>query len=118
MNSGEESFGELVVACGDSSKVLEFVEEALDQVAFAIEGVIAGPRGFAIGLWGNHRGDPPSREGVDQRIGVIGFVRQQGLRIGAVDQGLRASQIVGLAGREHQFDGIAQGINERVDFGR
>jgi len=38
--------------------------------------------------------------------------------IGAFDQGLGASKIVGLPWREHQFDRIAQGIDERVDFGR
>jgi hypothetical protein len=40
------------------------------------------------------------------------------LRIGAIDQWLRAGQIVGLPRREHQRDGIAKGIDEGVDFGR
>ena len=55
---------------------------------------------------------------VDQRIGVVGLVAEQGVWIGAVDQRLRASQIVGLSRREHQFDRIAQGIDEGMDFGR
>jgi hypothetical protein len=37
--------------------VLEFVEEALDEIAFAIEREVAIPRRFAVGFWGNHRGD-------------------------------------------------------------
>jgi hypothetical protein len=40
------------------------------------------------------------------------------LRIGAIDQWLRAGQIVGLPRREHQRDRIAKGIDEGVDFGR
>ena len=56
-------------------------------------------------------------ERVDQRISVVSLVADQGLRIGGFDQRLRASQIVGLPWREHQLDGIAQGIDERVDFG-
>jgi hypothetical protein len=46
------------------------------------------------------------------------LVAKQGTRIDTVDQSLCASQIVGLPRRKHQFDRIAQGIDERMDFGR
>ena len=51
LNSGQEYFGELVVACRDGSKMLEFIEEALDEVAFAVEREIAalGILRFAFG---------------------------------------------------------------------
>ena len=98
--------------------MLEFVEEALDEVAFAIEREVAMPRRFAIGFWGNHRGDASLRERVRQRIGVVSLVAKQGTRIDTVDQLLCASQIVGLPRRKHQFDRIAQGIDQRMDFGR
>ena len=97
LNCGEKISGELVVAGGDCAKVLKFVEEALDEIAFAVEREIAIPRGLAIGLWGNHRSDPPSGEGFDQRIGVVSLVADQGLRIDAVDQRLRAMPDRGLA---------------------
>jgi hypothetical protein len=118
MNCGKEISCELVISCGDGAKVLEFVEEALDEVAFAIEREVAMPRRFAIGFWGNHRGDASLRERVRQRIGVVSLVAKQGTRIDTVDQLLCASQIVGLPRRKHQFDRIAQGIDERMDFGR
>ena len=57
-------------------------------------------------------------ESVDQRISVVSLIAKQGIWVGAVDQLLRTSQIVGLSRRQHQFDRIAQGIDERVDFGR
>ena len=118
MDSSEENFGELVVACGDGSKVFEFIEETLDEVAFAVEREIASPRRLAIGFWRDHRCDSSLRESVDQRISVVSLVTKQGIWISAGDQLLRARQIVGLPWREHQFDGIAQGIDERMDFGR
>jgi hypothetical protein len=62
-------------------------------------------------------GDSPLGEGVDQRIGVVGLVADQRIWIDVFDQQLRASQIMGLSWREHQFDGIAQSVDERVDFG-
>ena len=98
--------------------MLEFIEEALDEVSFAVEREIAGPRQLTICFWRNHRGDSPLGESADQRICVVSLVAKQGARVGGFKQGLRASQVVGLSRRQHQFDGIAQGINEGVDFGR
>ena len=106
VNSGQEISCELVVACGDGAKVLEFVEETLDEMAFTIEREVAIPRRFAIGFWRNRRGDFSLSESVNQRIGVVSLVAKQGLRISAVDQLLRASQIVGLSWREDQLTGL------------
>ena len=118
MGSGEKISGKFVVACGDGAKVLEFIEEALDEIAFAVEREVAIPRDLAIGLWGDHGGDLPPGESVDQRISIVSLIADQGLWIDVIDQRLRASQIVGLPWREHQLDWVAQGIDERVDFGR
>ena len=56
-------------------------------------------------------------EGVEQRVGVVGLVADQRLRIGIVKQRLRAGQIVGLTRREHQRDGVAESIDQGMDFG-
>ena len=117
MNSGEEIPGKFIVARGDSAEVFELVEEALDEIAFAVERVVACPLHFAVGLWGNHRADVAALESVDQGIGVVGLIGEQGAWIGAVDQRLRAAQIVRLPRRKHQFDRIAQGIDQGMDFG-
>ncbi len=98
--------------------MLEFIEEALDEVSFAIEREIAGPWHLTICFWRNHRGDTSLGESVDQRISVVRLVAKQGVRVGAFEQGLRTSQVMGLSRRQHQCDGIAQGVNEGVDFGR
>ncbi len=44
MDEGEEAFGVLVEAREDAPEVLEFADEALDQVALPIGGVVAGAR--------------------------------------------------------------------------
>ena len=98
--------------------MLEFIEEALDEVSFAVEREIAGPRHLTICFWRNHRGDTSLGESADQRISVVSLVAKQGARVGAFKQGRRASQVVGLSRRQYQFDWIAQGINEGMDFGR
>src|SRR5205823_2169479 len=48
---------EFVVACGDGTKVLELIEEALDEIALAIECEIAGSRRLAVGFRRYHRCD-------------------------------------------------------------
>src|SRR6267378_6378552 len=91
--------------------MLEFIEEALDEVSFAVEREITGPWHFTICFWRNHRGDTSLGESVDQRICVVCLVAKQGLRVDAFEQGLRTSQVMSLSRRQHQFDGS-------VDFGR
>ena len=84
-------FDELTMrACGDCSEAFELAEEALDEVAFAIECEVASPCGLSVGLWWDHRGDAAPVESVEQRISVVSLVTKQGLRIDAVDQRLRA----------------------------
>jgi len=36
LNACGKISGEFVVSCGDGAKVLEFIEEALDEIAFTI----------------------------------------------------------------------------------
>lgn len=117
MDACEKVFGKLVVACCDGAKVFEFVEEALDEVALAIEGEVARQRDRAAGMGRNDRSDLPVGEGSDEGIGVVGLVTDQSRWIGVLEQGLCTSEVAGLAWRKHQRDGIAQGIDERVNFG-
>ena len=117
MNSGKKIPGEFVVARGDGAKVLEFVEEALDEIALAIERKVASPRDLSVGLGRDHRGDLSLCESVEQRIRIVSLVAEQSLWIGPFEQRLCASQIMGLPGREHHIDGIAERIDQDMDFG-
>jgi hypothetical protein len=118
LNSGEEIPCEFVIARGDGSKVLEFIEEALDKVTLAIEREIASARELSVGLRRDHRGDSAPVERVDQRIGIISLISEQGAWIGGLDQRLRASQIMDLPGRERHIDRIAERIDQDMNFGR
>jgi hypothetical protein len=59
----EKISGEFVVACGDGSKMPELIEEALDEVAFAVEREIAKPVGFAVRFRRDDRSDFPAGSG-------------------------------------------------------
>ena len=74
MHTGQKISGEFVIRGGDGSEVLELIEEALDEVAFAVEREIAQPLGLAIGLGRDDRGDCPLGEDADERVCVISLV--------------------------------------------
>ena len=116
LNAGEEISGEFVVARGDGPKVLEFVEEALDEIAFAVEREIAISRGLAVGLWRNDGDDLALVERIDQRISIVSLV----CRSGPADRRHRSMALRkpdrGLARREHHLDRIAEGIDEHDGF--
>jgi hypothetical protein len=96
--------------------VLEFVEEALDEVALAIEDEITRQWNRTAGVGWNDRGDLPVGECFDEGIGVVGLVANQSRRIEILKQRLCTGEIVGLSWRKHQLHGVAQRIDERVDF--
>ena len=116
MRSGEKISGQFVITRGDGTEVLELIEEAFDEVAFAVEREIAGPLDLTVGLGRDDRGNSPLRESVDERVGIVRFVSNQGIGLGILDQRLGTGKIMGLAWREHQLDGVAQGIHEHVNF--
>src|SRR5258705_9485339 len=112
----EEISGEFVVACRNGAKLLNFIEEALDEVALAVECEIAIALGLSIGFGRNYGRDFSLRKTIDERISVVGLVCDQGFRIGIFNHALGASQIVGLPCRERQIGGGSQGVYEGVNF--
>ena len=117
MDAGKKVSGELIVTRCDSAKVLEFVEEAFHEVALAVEGEIAWQWNCPAGMGRNDRSDLPVGEGFDEGISVIRLVADQSRWIGVRKQRLRTSEVAGLSWRKHQLDRIAQGIDQRVNFG-
>ena len=97
--------------------MFELIEEPFDKVAFAVERKIARSRGLAVGFGWDDRSDSPLGEGIDEWVCVVRLVGKQCVRIGVVDKRFRASKIMSLTWREHQRDRIAQGVDERVNFG-
>ncbi len=83
LNSGEEISGKLVVTCGDGAKVLEFIEEALDEIALAVERKIASSLDVAARHRWDDRSDSPLAERVGQSISVECLIADQSVGIDA-----------------------------------
>jgi hypothetical protein len=97
--------------------LFDFVEETLDQIAFCVEGKVAGPWMLAIRLGRDDRGDVGRLQILDESIRIIALVTDQRFRAGLGEQGLRLLEIVDLAPGEAQLLRIAQRIGEDMDLG-
>jgi len=117
-DGGEEVSGELVVAGSDAAKVFDFVEEAFDEVALAVEGRIDGALNFAVAL-GRNMGLGAVLD--DQREDGAGVVAAVGDGVGC---GLQAGEQIadgglvgGLAWRDREADRQPLAIDDDVDLG-
>ena len=88
----------------------------IDEIAFAIESKIGVARRDPIGLGWNDRHDASALERLDQGIGVIGLVGQEGLRFDLFEQRRGLADIGGLSRRERQGDRIAERIDDGMDL--
>jgi hypothetical protein len=116
VDCAEEVSRELIVACRYRTKLLEFSEETLDEVAFFVENEVAFPFVFAIAPWRNDDGDCPVAQRFDQGVRIVPFVAEQRAASDAFQQSPRNATIVDLTARENKPDRIAQGVRERMDF--
>lgn len=119
MEESEERGAELVVAGGDAPELLQLVEEALDVVALAVDGLLPPEFRFPVGFVGNV-GDRTML--ADARANTIRIVALVGdddrARLDALEQGLGGGHVVVVAGRDQEADRAALRVNARVDFRR
>src|SRR3981081_2645542 len=73
-DGGQEISGRFVVACGDPAQMLEFVEEALDQVALAIAFEVDGAYHPDVALAGDVGGGSACGEEFDDAAGAVAAV--------------------------------------------
>src|SRR5262249_1738829 len=117
LDSGKKIPSELVVARRNGAEVLELVEEALNKITLAVARKIAFARRLAIVLGWNDRRDLALSTGIDEGVSDVSLVTDHGIGVDVFDQRLCAGQIMSLTGGEHEFDRIAQGVNEGMNLG-
>lgn len=117
MDASKEVAGGFLVAGGDTAKVLNGVEEALHQIAFGIERVVAGALHFT-GDFGRDDGfDAAHLEGFDEVIGVISLVPDDRLWLDLRAERFSLGNVMGLATGKTDHKRIAEGIDNNMDFG-
>ena len=96
----------------DGTELLELGEEILNEVARLVEFSVEVAGQASVRLWRDHGGFSGSgKRGDDPRVGIEGFVGDQGLGLHRRQQLVGTNEIVRLpAGQEEAY-----GIAERVD---
>jgi len=118
VNGGEKVSAGFVVARGDGAKLLEFGEEILDQVARLVEVTVIVAADLAVGLGWNHHGLPGACERIDDALlGVECLVADQRIGLHSRQQVVGSHEVMGLTTGQVERDGIAEGIDQGVDFG-
>ncbi len=114
----EEVPCELVVARGDAPEVFEFVEEALDEVALAVERRVDGALALAVTLGRDVRPGAMRDEQFEDGAGVVAAIGDDiAGRSQPFDQRRHGGLVGGLAGCEHEADWQAAAIDHGVDLG-
>ena len=109
----------LLVSGRDSPEVLEFVEEAFDEVTVSVEEGAERRHPLAAREWLDVGPGALRVEGGPQRIAVIGGVAEQDLIAAESAEHIGGtSAIMSLTFGQLQADRQAVGVDERVDLGR
>ena len=99
--------------------MLELAEEALDEVALAVERFAEAGLPFAIGLGGNVGHRTLRLDQVTDAARIVSLVAEHdGARRQPVEQAERGRCVVRLPRRQAEPDRESLGIDDRVDFGR
>ena len=122
-DGGEFDEGEVVgvvffIARRHRSEMFEFVEEAFDEIAEAIEVGAEGGDVHPMGHWFDVAPCALLCEARPQRVAVVAAVGQEDLAFAETGEHVgRASPVMSLSGRQLEQNGQAVGVDERMDLG-
>jgi hypothetical protein len=94
MDASQEVPCGLFVTRGDGSKLLDDVEKALDEVAFAVEREVASTLCLAVCFWRYHGGYFTNFQALHESIAVVALIGDQRLRLDLSGECLGLGDIV------------------------
>jgi hypothetical protein len=117
MNPGEKVSGRFIIACGDSSELLELADEILDEMARLIHLSVEISRRLAIALRWDHWRLARRHEGFDHAlIGIEGFIGQQGISFHLRQERVGTFEIMRLTAGQEERKRITQCVDHEMDF--
>ena len=96
--------------------MLDFQEEALDEVALAIEGVVAGDLRRCCPGWDDRHGILAFND-LPQWLGIVALVTQDMVGGKISDQRFSLSDVARLPRRQDEAERIAQSVDDGMDLG-
>ena len=117
MEGGEEIARGFFVAGRDTSELFDKLKEALDQVALGVEGEVAIARDLTVRFWRNDRLDGAHVEALDEGVGVIALVAEEGFGRHFSREGFSLGDVVDLPASQAKRQRVAQGVDDHMDLG-
>ena len=117
MQASEKIAGGFFVACGNTSELLDELEEAFNEAAFGVECEVAIPFDLAVRFWRDDRLDGSDFKALNKAVSVVAFVGEEGLGLHLGGECFGLVDIVDLPAGETERQRIAQGVDDHMDFG-
>ena len=118
MKSGEIVAGSLFITGGDAAKVLDGIEEALDEIALAVERKIAVPFDLAVHFRRDHRFDGTHFQALNEAVTVVSLVTEECCGLDLSRKRFCLCDVVCLSSSQAEREGISQGVDDGMDFRR
>jgi hypothetical protein len=117
MDASEKVSGGLVIAGRDSSELLKFADEVLNEMTRLVHFFVESPRHLAPPLGRNYRGFSHRQEGLDHAlIGIKGFIGQHDIGFHLRQERVGTFEIMRLTAGQEERKRIAQGVDHEMDF--
>ena len=108
----------LFITGGDAAKVLDGIEEPLDEIALAVEREIAVAFDPAVRFRRDHGFDGTHFQNLDEAVAVVTLVAEERCRLDLSHKRSRLRDVVYLSSRQAEREGISQGVDDGMDFCR
>ena len=116
MQESDETTCEFFIASENASTPLDFVDETFDDVAFTVADPVIVPWLPAIAAGRDDDIYLLGCEQVSQRVRIVAFVGNNGIRIERGGQRFSLGHIMAFAPGQDELEGKAKGINEEMDL--
>ena len=119
MNHGKEVGGELVVASGNATEVLQLGEETLYEIALAVETLAEAGLLASVALWGDVGRGTLLLDPFADAVGVIGLVSQHdGARAKMIEKRIGDLPVMRLSSSQTKPDREPLRVDDNMDLGR
>ena len=118
MESSEIVAGGLFITRGDAAKVLDGIEEPLDEITLAVERKIAVPFDLAVRFGRDHRFDGARFQALDEAVAVVSLVPEERCGLDLSRERFCLRDVVCLSSSQTEHEGVSQGVDDGMDFRR
>ena len=116
VQESHETSCEFFIASENASVPLDFVNETFDDVAFSVADSVIVAWLLTIAAERNHHLDLLGCEQLSQRVGIVAFIGNNGVKMERGEQRFSLGHIMAFTPSQDELEGKAKGIDEEMDL--